>query len=317
MAAPRVVSFLPSATEIVHALGLGETLVARSHECDHPPEVRKLPIAMRARRDFSRMDSAAIDAAVKATRGRGRDLYEVDASTLRALAPDVIITQDLCGVCAVTPASLAAALEGLSPSPQVVTLSPARLRDILRDIETTAKALGYPERGRAIVAQLKRRLAALAVTPPARPRPKVLVLEWLEPPIVAGLWTPDLIRAAGGRPLLVPPGERFLRTSWDAVRASGADLIVVSPCAFPVARTMEELARRTPHPLQDLHPARGVWVADEAFFSRPGPRVVDGAELLSDLLSGPGRPRREFAGRVVPAFRPPRHMTDRPSRRHD
>lgn len=311
----RVVSFLPSATEMVYALGQGGLLVGRSHECDHPAEARALPVVMRARFDLAGKGSRAIDQLVSDVLAKHEELYTVDEERLRTLAPELVLTQDLCAVCSVTPGTLKDALDTFSPRPKVVTLSPTRLAHLFRDMETLAQALDVPDRGKTLSSESQRRLSRARpdVEPPEPLR--VLVLEWLDPPIVAGLWVPDQIREAGGIPLLSRAGTPGRRTDWDTVRGLGADLLVVAPCGYPLSRTADELARAPAHPLGDLHPARGVWLADEAFFSRPGPRLLEGVELLSDLLSGTGRPRRAYENRARPAYRTPLFMNRVPSRR--
>ncbi|MDE1820369.1 MAG: ABC transporter substrate-binding protein [Euryarchaeota archaeon] len=318
----RVVSFLPSATEIVYALGKGDQLVGRSHECDHPPEATGLPVVMRAREPMGHLSSREIHEKVGARLESHEELYEIDEGLLARLSPDVILTQELCRVCSITPKGLADALEKLERKPRVVVLAPTRLAHVMKDVETVARELGVPDRGTAMVAELERKLASAAGHERARPtsgeegtRPRVAVLEWLDPPIVAGLWVPDMIRKAGGLPVLAKAGAPGGRTTWDSLRGAGADLLVAAPCAYPLERTLGELRGPRPHPLEDLHPPRGVWAADEAFFSRPGPRLVEGVELLSDLVHGQGRPRRSFEGRAVPAFKAPLPPYRIPTRR--
>jgi iron complex transport system substrate-binding protein len=311
----RVVSFLPSATEMVYALGQGGLLVGRSHECDHPAEALGLPVVMRPRLDLTGKDSRQIDSLVSDAMQRHQELYEVDEERLRSLAPDLVLTQDLCAVCSVTPGTLKEALDKLSPSPKVLTLSPTRLAHLFRDLEAVAQAFGVPDRGRTLVAESQRRLSRAHPDATDREPVRVLVLEWLDPPMVAGLWVPDQVREAGGVPLLARAGAPGRRTDWDTIRGLGADLLVVAPCGYPLSRTVQELARAPAHPLGDLHPGRGVWLADEAFFSRPGPRLLEGVELLSDLLSGTGRPRRAYENRARPAFRDQLFMNRVPSRR--
>ncbi len=299
----RVVSFLPSATEILFALGRGEYLVGRSHECDHPPEALSRPVVMRARKDLATLDSRAIDGYVRASMAKKEELYEVDEEQLRSLEPDLVLTQDLCAVCSVTPGTLEDALGRLPKRPQALILSPTRLEHLFRDTQKVAEAIGDAARGITQASEWKRRLARVKAEPKGSSSPRVLVLDWLDPPILAGLWVPDMVRAAGGTPLGPKPGAPAQRSDWDAVRGLGADLVVLSPCAYSLERTERELSRQATHPLGDLHPERGTWLADEAFFSRPGPRLLEGVELLSDLLQGTGRPRRAYEGRARPAFR--------------
>lgn len=320
----RVVSFLPSATEIVYALGQGDRLVGRSHECDHPAEARSLPVVMRARENLGPLSSREIDQKVRERIASHEELYEIDEPMLARLDPDLILTQELCRVCSITPKGLASALAKLSRQPKVVVLSPRRLADAVKDVQTVARELSVPDRGKALAADLERRIEAASPRPPRGSRsteeaseaaPRVAVLEWLDPPIPGGLWVPDMIRKAGGTPVLAKAGEEAKSTTWDDLRGAAADLIVVAPCAYPLDRTLGELRGPRPHPLEDLHPPRGVWAADEAFFSRPGPRLTEGVELLADLLHGPGRPRRSFEGRAVPAFKSPLPTYRIPTRR--
>ena len=314
MTTVRAVSLLPSATEFIHALGLGDQQVGRSAECDHPIEARRLPVVMRSRWDFSRAPPAEIDQKVRESRGRGEDLYVVDEEVLTRLHPDLIFTQDLCTVCSVTPSSLQAVLARVPFRPRLVSLSHTRLDQVVEQAVTIAEALERGDRGASLRASLQRRLEACRPGSPGKARTRVLVLEWLDPPIVAGLWVPEMVRMAGGSPLLSAPGVPGAAYSWEEIRGTSADLILVSPCGFPLERTLRE-ANGPATPLGDLHPPRGVWAVDEAFFSRPGPRLVEGTELLSDLLHGTGRPRRSFESRAVPLFRRGVPLLGRPVRR--
>lgn len=316
----RAVSFLPSATEMVYALGQGEQLLGRSHECDFPAEARSLPVVMKARDDFSALTSSQIDARVKARMKAKEDLYVLDEPLLARLAPELVLTQDLCHVCSASPQSVTAALEKLPSHPKVLVLSPTRLADLGKDLQRVADTLGVTDRGKTLRADLERRLKAAEPSGrgeevPAANRPRVVVLEWIDPPIVAGLWVPDMIKQSGGTPLLSKAGAPGTAVTWDQLRGSGADLVIAAPCGFGLERTIGELRGPKLHPLEDLHPGRGVWAADEAFFSRPGPRLAEGVELLSDLLHGPGRPRRSFEGRATPAFRSPLPAYRIPTRR--
>jgi iron complex transport system substrate-binding protein len=316
----RAVSFLPSATEMVFALGQGDQLLGRSHECDFPAEARTLPTVMRAREDFSKLTSSEINSRVKERMREKQDLYVLDETLLAKIAPDLLFTQDLCHVCSASPQSVQEAIDRLPSHPTSVVLSPRKLTDVDKDLQKVADALGVTDRGRTLRADIGRRIEAAGLASrqenvPPSSRPTVVVLEWIDPPIVGGLWIPEMIRAAGGSPVLSKAGAAGVETTWDALRGCGADLVVAAPCAFALDRTLGELRGPRPHPLEDLHPPRGVWAADEAFFARPGPRLVEGVELLSDLLHGPGRPRRSLEGRATPAFRSPLPAYKIPTRR--
>jgi iron complex transport system substrate-binding protein len=282
----RVVSVLPSATEIVFALGHGAELVGRSAECDYPPVVRDLPVVMRPRTWDSEAPSAAIDARVRATRAAGESLYVLEVEELRRLRPDVLLTQDLCGVCSVTGPEVADACARAGVRPAIVSLTPRDLEEVWSSVEHVAEALGDPERGRQLGAVLRGR-----TRPPAGlSGPRVAVVEWPDPPILAGLWVPEMVRAAGGTPVGPSSGDPGERTTWSRIASRQPDLVVVSPCSFSVERTSRELERPSIRAgLAELGtPPLGVFLADEAFFSRPGPRLADGVELVRRLLRGEG-----------------------------
>jgi iron complex transport system substrate-binding protein len=282
----RIVSLLPSATEIVYRLGHGGELVGRSQECDYPPEVRHIPVVMRARTLDSTHPSGEIDARVKAARARGESLYALDVPLLRALRPELLLTQDLCGVCSVTGDEVRAACRAAGIEPRILSLVPRSLEDVRADIRAVAQALRDPQAGDSLDRELRARQAAVVGRPPARGG-TVAVVEWLDPPILAGLWVPEMVELAGGRPEgTVRRREPGVRTRWEELARARPDLTVVSPCSFPVERTLEELRN------DDLRRGLGslvgspIWIADEAYFSRPGPRLWDGLELLADLLDG-------------------------------
>ncbi|MGA8605082.1 MAG: cobalamin-binding protein [Thermoplasmata archaeon] len=278
----RVISVLPSATEIVCALGHGSQLVGRSSECDFPPEVQKIPIVMRPRTWDSERPSREIDARVRGARSRNESLYELDVGLLQLLAPDLLLTQDLCGVCSVTEEEVAAACEKAGVRPRVVALTPTNLGQVWATVETVGDALGERDRGRRLAHSLRERSRA-----GPRTGRKVAVVEWLDPPILAGLWTPDIIEAAGGDPLGPKTAEPGARTSWAELARQAPDLVVVSPCSFSVERTNRELGQSALRSeVLSVRPPLGTFVADEAHFSRPGPRLADGIELIRDLLHG-------------------------------
>lgn len=280
----RVVSVLPSATEIVYALGHGHELVGRSAECDYPSEMTGLPVVMKPRTLDSDRPSDEIDARVRAARARNESLYELDIEGLKALRPDLLLTQDLCGVCSVTPAEVVEACARAGVAPRVVSLTPRTLEEVWESIPTVAEGLGDPESGRRLVSTIRKSLPPLLSV--AR-RPRVALLEWVDPPILAGLWASDIVTKAGGESVGPGPGVPGERTSWKEIRARRPELVILSPCSFGVPRTLAELARPSPREgLATLSPELGTFVADEAYFSRPGPRLADGVRLVYSLLHG-------------------------------
>jgi iron complex transport system substrate-binding protein len=280
----RVVSVLPSATEIVFALGHGGELVGRSAECDYPPEVRGLPVVMRPKVWDADRPSREIDDRVRRVRAAKSSLYELDLDVLRKLEPDVILTQDLCGVCSVTDAEVAAACARADVAPLIVSLSPRTLGEVWESVERVGRVLDDPVAGRELARQLRARSAPVAAP---GPRPTVAVVEWLAPPILAGLWAPEIVRAAGGSILLTRRGRPGLRTDWPSIAAARPDLVVLSPCSFTVERSRKELGDPAlQEQISGVRPPRGTYIADEAYFSRPGPRLADGVDLIRHLLGG-------------------------------
>lgn len=284
----RIVSLLPSATEIVHAVGLGDRLVGVSHECDHPPAVRALPRVTRSLLPAAG-SSAAIDAAVRDRVRRRQPLYALDGPLLARLRPDLVVTQALCDVCAVAEGEVAAALGGPPGSPRVVTLEPHRLGDVLAGMQAVAEAAGAAESGRVAVVELHRRIDAVAARSAAvASRPRVTLLEWLDPPFTAGHWSPEIVRLAGGTEVLGREGERSRAVAWEEVRAADPEVLIVACCGFDVARTRQELpllaGRPGFHELACVRSGRVHLMDGNAFFSRPGPRLVEALEALAHLL---------------------------------
>lgn len=289
MPAPlRVVTLLASGTEIVHALCCGDLLVGRSHECDYPPEVRALPVCTEALIDASQ-GSAAIDRAVKGAVRDALAIYRVDRDLLRALQPDVIITQTQCEVCAVSLRDVELAVCDLLDRPAtIVSLEPHALGDIWRDIAQVADALGVPERGAALVAGLRDRLADLRARTASLPAPTVACIEWIEPLMAAGNWTPELIAAAGGESVAGVAGAHSPWLTPDQLVARDPEVIVVAPCGFDLPRTRAEVRTFTAQPwwpsLRAVRMGR-VYLADgNAYFNRSGPRVVETAEMLAAMF---------------------------------
>ena len=285
----RIVSLLPSATEIVCALGLESSLVGVTHECDYPAAVARLP---RVTRTLIPHDaaSAEIDALVRERLRSTKALYTLDLPVLEALRPDVIVTQALCDVCAVAEAEVTAAACSLPGQPQVVNLEPTCLEDVFTCLGLVAEAAGVADRGREVVAGLRARVAAVAARAEAiSGRPTVGVLEWIDPPFSSGHWTPELIALAGGRPLLGTAGERSRTLTWDDVRAADPAILLIACCGFDVARTRQDLPILARQPgFADLTSARAdrVYVTDgNAYFSRPGPRLVDSLEILAHAIA--------------------------------
>jgi iron complex transport system substrate-binding protein len=282
--ATRIVSLLPSATEIIVRLGLADSLVGRSNECTYPPEVEHLPVVTAARIDPRELESVEIDRQVRAAIADGRSLYAVDAALIDKLRPDVIVTQDLCAVCAVSSGELGSACP---VGAEVISLDPSTLDEVAASIETLASRLGVPERGRELAGEMRhsidevRRSTDAAIRAGAS-RPRVFVAEWIDPPFVPGHWLPGMIEAAGGEALLAEPGRPSHPTTWDAVSAADPELLVIAACGFDA----EEAARRSAHlDLERLAPnARGVVVDGDAYYSRPGPRLADGVRQLGHLL---------------------------------
>jgi iron complex transport system substrate-binding protein len=284
----RIASLIPAATEIVCALGLGDRLVLRSHECDEPPGVERIPFATEPKYEPDGT-SYAIDERVRALVQEGLSVYRVDADCLREARPEVIVTQHQCEVCAVSAREVeAAACAVLDPPPRIISLDPGGLGDVLGDIQRVAAGLGVPERGRELTASLRRRMDEVRARVEGRPRPRTITIEWLDPLMVAGNWIPELVDMAGGENLLGRAGEHSPFVSWDEIRATEPEAIVVIPCGFTIARTRREIGLLTGLPGWAELPAvkKGVVaIADgHHFFNRPGPRIVESLEILAEIL---------------------------------
>lgn len=285
----RIASLLPSTTEIVCALGQGAALVGRSHECDFPPEVAALPALTEPKLD-ARAGSLAIDDRVKQLVRDGLSVYRVDAEKLRELAPSVVLTQEQCDVCAASPKDVEAALcEWTGGRPRVVSLAPQTLGDVWGDLVTVATALGIPERGEELAAQLAYRITHVSErTLRIRPQPRVATIEWIEPLMAAGNWMPELVALAGGANSFGEIGRHSPWLTWEALRAADPDVIVVLPCGFDLARTRSEMAPLAALPGFDALRAvrnRRVYLTDgNQYFNRPGPRLVESLEILAEIL---------------------------------
>ncbi|MER5488242.1 cobalamin-binding protein [Streptomyces sp. NPDC002812] len=287
----RIVSLLPAATDIVVDLGLAADLVGRTHECDWPPAVvASVPVVTRAEFDADALSSREISAAVGGAAHSGSSLYTLDTEALAALAPDVLLTQDLCQVCAVSYEAVSRAVRLMDAGPRVLSLEPRTLDDVLDCLVTVGELLGAREAAERRRSELLDRLAGVRRATAGWPRPRVVAIEWLDPLWPAGHWVPEQITCAGGEPLLAAPGEHTTPMTWDAVREARPDVVLVLPCGFPPERTLTEIDLLTSLPGWAELPAvrtGQVWVLDgPAYFNRPGPRVVRGAEVLAHVLHG-------------------------------
>ncbi|MGA5346819.1 cobalamin-binding protein [Streptomyces griseoincarnatus] len=288
----RIVSLLPAATDIVAELGLSAQLVGRTHECDWPPhDVASVPVVTGADRlDQDRLTSREISEAVGGSAHSGSSLYTLDTEALAALRPEVVLTQDLCDVCAVSYEKVSRTVRLLDADTRVLSLEPRTLDDVLDCLVTVGTLLGVRERAEQHRAGLSARLDRVRAAVTGLDRPRVVAIEWLDPLWPAGHWVPEQIMAAGGEPLLAAPGEHTKPMTWEAVRAARPDTLLVLPCGFPPDRTLRERELLTGLPRwQDLPAVRAdrVWVLDgPSYFNRPGPRVVRGAEVLAHVLHG-------------------------------
>jgi iron complex transport system substrate-binding protein len=277
----RIVSLLPSATEIVFALGLGDDLAGLTFECDFPPEARGKRVISSSGLEATADDPEAIDAAVRAATEGGVPLYRLDEAAIAEIDPDVILTQDLCRVCAVPAGDVDAALRRLGCSAVVISLDPTSLDEVIDDIGRVGTVLDVAERGAELVAALRLELGVIRSVLADRPRPKVLLLEWVEPPFGAGHWIPDMIRVAGGEPVLAADGRASTVLAWDAVAEAEPDVVVVAPCGFGLEGAIEQARQALPF----LPSSAAVWAVDgDAYIVRPGPRLVDGVKVLAEML---------------------------------
>jgi iron complex transport system substrate-binding protein len=276
----RLVSLLPSATEIVYALGLGADLVGVTFECDEPAAARTEKEVVVGGRDTSGMTPAQIDTYVRGQIAAGADLYTLHADALARLRPDLILTQDLCRVCALPSGHVTEALDYLGCQADVLSLDPYRLDEVLATILAVGERTGTADRAARLVAGLRERLAAVAARVAGRARPRVAVVEWTDPPFAAGHWIPDLVTAAGGEPVAARPGRRSEPVTWPEVAAANPDLVLVAPCGYHLAGAASQAAVVT-----EALPGVPVWAIDaDALVVRPGPRLVDGVEAIAAIL---------------------------------
>ena len=276
----RLVSLLPSATEIAYALGLGEQLIGVTFECDEPPSARLDKTIVVSGRDTHGMTPGEIDDYVRAQLAAGQDLYTLHAQALAALAPELILTQDLCRVCALPSGHVEDALDYLGCQAEVLSLDPHSLQEVLDSILTVGDRTATSERAARLVEQLRSRLSRIAGAVAGRPRPKVAVVEWVDPPFTAGHWVPDLVTAAGGEPVASRPGARSVQTRWSEIVAASPDIVVVAPCGYHLPGAVEQ-AQQAAHAL----PGVPVWAIDaDGLVVRPGPRLIDGVEAIASIL---------------------------------
>jgi iron complex transport system substrate-binding protein len=284
----RVVSLLPSATEILFAIGAGDDVVGVTHECDFPPEARRRPV-LTATALGAEMSASEVDSAVSAQLAQGMSLYTLDEAGVAALAPDLVVTQQLCPVCAVATEVVESAVRRLPRCPEVLSLDPVTVADVFADIIRLGAAIGRGAAAAALADSLASRLAAVRRSVAGRARPRVLALEWLDPPFGAGHWVPEMIAAAGGSDALgTAPGARSVRLGWEAVRAARAEVIVAMPCGYDEDGSRRQVALIAEHPVwRDLPAVRAGRVHGvdaNGCFSRPGPRLIDGIERLAELF---------------------------------
>jgi iron complex transport system substrate-binding protein len=276
---PRIVSFLPAGTEMVHALGAGKELVGRSHECDYPASVASLPIVSRPALDLGGASPEEIDLAVAQQMDSGETLYTIDEVLLRDLRPDVILTQNLCRVCAPSGDELTRAVRKFSVQPQVLFLTPRNIAEIEDNVLDVGRAIGRVDEADALVRSNQERLARVRTALKSASRRRVVFLEWTDPLFCGGHWVPEMISLAGGEDPLGRPGEDSVRMDWDDVVSALPEMIIVSPCGYRLEQSVD-LARQ-----MRRVPGAEVYAVDaNAYFARPGPRVVEGVELLAHLF---------------------------------
>ena len=278
----RIASLVPSATEMLFALGLGEQVVAVTHECDYPPEAATKPHLTRSLVPEG-LSAGEIDAEVRRLTGAGRHLYELDESTLAELDVDLIVTQAVCEVCAVSYDDVVAVAARLPSRPRVLSLDPSNLGEVIADIGRLGEAAGVHDRAYALRGELELRLHDVREAVAGAERPKVLALEWLDPPFIGGHWVPEMIEIAGGRDALGVAGEKSRTAEWDEILRCGADVVVGMPCGWDAVQARDEVEAHAER--VGALGARDIWAVDAAAsFSRPGPRLVEGTELLAHLL---------------------------------
>jgi iron complex transport system substrate-binding protein len=290
----RIVSLVPNGTEILFAVGAGDLVVGVSHECDFPAEARTRPILTGSALTPG-MSAAEVDHAVSAQVGSGLSLYTLDEARIAELAPDFIVTQELCPVCAVSTEQVEGAVRPLARCPELVSLDPESLADVFDDIRRVGEVTGHSDDAESLLRGLRERLDAVRARVAGRPRPRVVALEWLDPFFAGGHWVPEMIETAGGLDVIAQPGDHSRRLAWDDLRAADPDLLVVMPCGFDEAgaraqiELMADRSSSSPINWRELRAVREgrVYPVDaNGCFSRPGPRLVDGIERLAAIFHG-------------------------------
>jgi iron complex transport system substrate-binding protein len=278
----RIVSLVPHATELLFALGLGDDVVAVTHECDFPLEVLELP---RVTRDVlpAGLSAAEIDAAVRERTEHGKAIYELDEDRLEGLEPDLIVTQELCAVCAVSYDDVVEVAGRIATAPRVISLDPKTLGEAMGDIRTIAQATGVRDAALELVTRQRARIDAVRRAVKDADPVRVAAIEWLDPVFIAGHWTPQIIELAGGADVLGFAGEHSEQSTWETVAAARPEVVVVMPCGYDAERSREEALRYAAE-LRGVGARRTVAVDAAAYFSRPGPRLVDGLELMAHVL---------------------------------
>ena len=288
-AAQQIVSFLPSATEMACALGLLEQLVGITHECDYPPEIKGKPVVVRKALPIEEMSQREIDVAVSERMRDGRSLYEVDEKLLQELAPDLILTQDLCQVCAPSGNEVSHALSLLAKQPEILWLTPNSLEQIFANLHELGEATGRIKEAKELVAAARAKLERIAaVTGSLSNRPRVFCMEWLDPVYCSGHWVPEMVRIAGAMDGLAREGSDSVRISWDKVLEWKPEILIITPCGFNLEQVVEQSQQLCTYPRWSSLPAvvnHRVYAVDaNSYFARPGPRVVNGTELLAHLI---------------------------------
>jgi iron complex transport system substrate-binding protein len=293
----RIASLVPSSTEMLFALGLGDQVVAVTHECDWPPEAASIPHLTRTVIPEG-LSAAEIDRAVRETVGAGRPLYELDAERLAKLDPELIVTQAVCDVCAVSYDDVGAVAATLPSKPRVISLDPMTLAEVLDDMRRLGDAAGATAESQLLREQARRRIDAVTQAVAGAPRPRVAAIEWLDPAFIAGHWVPEMIRLAGGEDVLGKAGERSRTAEWEEIAAARPEVMVVMPCGYDAERSAVE-AESFKDRLTAVGAQQTVAVDASAYFSRPGPRLVEGVELLGHILHSDRVPAPSYAERVV------------------
>jgi len=289
MTEPRIISFLPAATEMAFSLGLGDSIVGVSHECDYPAEARTKPVVVKAALPVEKMSPREIDAAVARRVASGESLYEVDENLLRELKPDMILTQNLCQVCGPSGNDIALALKSLQPRPEIVWMTPHSLSDIFQNIRHLGVVTGRGAEAERLLESLNNRLQTVsALARNTSRRPPVFCLEWIDPYYCCGHWVPEMIEMAGGIDAMGRKGADSVRVSWTDIVAWAPEILIVSPCGFDTQKAVQQATQLVRQPgwseLPAVRKGQVYAVNANAYFARPGPRVVEGVELLAHLI---------------------------------